>query len=578
MRHFSLKSLAVVGVAVVALSGCNAMKDLDKDYYSVNPNPLEVHGGKVKVDIKGQFPEKLFKKTVAIEVTPDLRYEGGQKPLKMAEFQGEEYPGNATVIPYETGKTVTYADEITYIPEFENSELFITIVGKKGDKRKDFEPIKIGDGVITTSLLVEDEYLSSSIGADYKQVTNKELSGMVNFKVNSSSIRSSELRDADYKEIEALIKSAGKDDNVTIENIVFNGFASPEGEATLNENLSGNRAKNVENKIKSSVKRSKIKYQDGFFTRQGQGADWDGVYSAIKESNIEDKDMILRSLDDQPLLATKEKTLQSLANTYDVLKEDILPQLRRTQIVVNYNLVGKSDEQIKELASKSAEELKVEITKSDNTKAYQLDAEEILYAAKMANTKEAKLNLMKKGMELYPNDYRFATNAGHCSQKLGKTEEAATLFEKAYQIEENDITINNLGIAKSIAGDSEAAAELFAKSTTAEASYNKGVKAIKDGEYDKAIEAMQGQNTFNLALAKVLNGDYDGGIKTIEAGNIESAKADYLKAIASERLGKTNDAKNFLNSAFGKDSMLEEKAKTDLEFREIYNSKTEEEK
>ncbi len=393
---------------------------------------------------------------------------------------------------------------------------------------------------------------------------------MINFKVNSSYIQGKELKDQDYKDLVSLVKSAGKEDKLTITSVSFVGYASPEGEATLNANLSDERAVKVEKKITSAVKKAKIKYQDGFFTKEGKGADWDGVYAAIKASSIEDKDMILRSLDDQPLLESKEATLKSLSNTYDVLKDDILPQLRRTQIVINYDLVGKTDEEIKALAAMSVEELKVEITKADGTKALQIDAEEVLYAAKLADSKEQRFEIMKKGVELYPADYRFSTDAGHCAQVLEKNEEAIALFNKAYQTEENDITINNLAVAKVLGGDVDGAYELFANSTTSEAAYNRGIKAIKEGDYAKAIEDMQGKNTFNLALAKVLNGDYDGGIKTLEAGEVNTCIADYLKAIASQRLGKTEDANNYLKSAFEKNPKLEEKAKKDLEFREIY--------
>ena len=570
MRNISLKSFAVVGLAVATLSSCNSMKDLDKDYYSVNPNPLEVHGGKVKIDIKGQYPEKLFKKNVAVELTPELRYETGKSAYKMVEFQGEEYPGNATVIPYETGKSVTYTDEIAYTPEMANSELYVNIIGKKGDKTKEFESIKLADGFITTSTLAEDKYISSMVPPAYQQTTQHEMNGDVNFKVNSSSVQSKELKEDDYKGLATLVKNAGKEDKLTITGVSLQGYASPEGEASLNTNLSDERANNVESKLTKEVKRAKIEYQDGFFTKEGKGADWDGVYAKIKASNIEDKEMILRSLDDEPLLDSKEKTLNSLANTYDVLKDEILPELRRTQIVVKYDLVGKTDEEIKELSSKSVEDLKVEMTKEDGTTSLQIDAEELLYSAKLASSKEDKLAIMKKGTELYPSDYRFPTNAGHCSQVLGNNDDAISFFEKAYQVEENDVTINNLAVAKMLSGDADAANELFTKSTTSEASYNRGVKELKEGNYAKAIEDMQGKNTFNLALAKVLNGDYDGGIKTLEAGKVETCKADYLKAIASQRLGKTDDAKEYLKSAIAKNPELEAKAKSDLEFREIY--------
>jgi len=574
MRNISLKSLAVVGLAVATLSSCNSMKDLDKDYYSVNPNPLEVHGGKVKIDINGQYPEKLFKKNVAVELTPQLRYESGKTDFKMVEFQGEEYPGNATVIPYETGKTVSYTDEIDYTPEMANSDLYVMIKGKKGDKVKEFEAIKLAEGFITTSLLVENDYQSSMVPPAYEQTTKHKQEGVINFKVQSAVIRNSEVKHEDVEAIRQLVLNSGKHEKLTITGISFDGYASPEGEADNNTKLSDDRAENVEKIIVKVLKRAKIKYQDDFITKIGKGADWDGVYAAIKNSDIEDKEMILRSLDDQPLLDSKEATLQSLATTYNMIKDDILPELRRTHIVVSYDLIGKTDEEIKELATKSVEELKVEITKDDNTKAYQLDAEEVLYAASMQETKEGRLEIMKKGMELYPADYRFATNAGHCSQMLGNNEEAISYFEQAFQIEENDVTINNLAVATAFKGDVDAANELYAKSTTAEAAYNRGIKAIKDGDYAKAIEEMQGKNTFNLALAKVLNGDYDGGLKTLEAGDVKTCKADYLRAVASARLGKYDDAKDFLKSAFEKNPKLEEKAKKDLEFKEIYATET----
>jgi outer membrane protein OmpA-like peptidoglycan-associated protein len=576
MRNISLKSLAVVGIAVATLSSCNSMKNLDKDYYSVNPQPLEVHGGKVKIDLNGQYPEKLFKKNVAVELTPQLRYEGGKADFKKAEFQGEEFAGNATVIPYETGKTVSYTDEIDYTPEMANSELYLNILGKKGDKTKEFEAIKLADGVISTSELVENDFKSSFVAPEYTQVTSHEVDAMVNFKIRSSVVRSSELKQDDYKAVSAIVKSAGKEEKVTLTSVSFVGYASPDGEASQNATLSEDRAKNVQKKVEASVKRAKIKYQDGFFAKEAKGADWEGAYAAIKASSIEDKDMILRSLDDQPLLESKEKTLSSLANTYKVLADEILPALRRTQIVIKYDLVGKTDEEIKALSAKSIDELKVEMTKADGTKALQLDAEEVLYAAKLSSSKETRVEILKKGMAMYPNDYRFPTDAGHCSQILGNKEDAIALFQKAYEIEENDITTNNLAVAKALAGDIDAANELFAKSTTSEAAYNRGVKAIKEGDYAKAIEQMQGKNTFNLALAKVLNGDYDGGIKTLDAGDVQTCKADYLRAIASVRLGKVDAAKDFLKSAFEKNPKLEEKAKKDLEFREIYAPATEE--
>ena len=67
-------------VALVAvLTSCSSkMGELSSDYFTVTPQVLEAVGGKVPATINGKFPEKYFKNKAVVEVTPVLRWEGGE--------------------------------------------------------------------------------------------------------------------------------------------------------------------------------------------------------------------------------------------------------------------------------------------------------------------------------------------------------------------------------------------------------------------------------------------------------------------------------------------------------------------
>ena len=82
--------LPLVALLVLALSSCGKMGELSSDYFTTNPEVLEAIGGKVPVTINGKFPEKYFKKNATVEVTPVLRWKGGEAKGQPAVFQGEK--------------------------------------------------------------------------------------------------------------------------------------------------------------------------------------------------------------------------------------------------------------------------------------------------------------------------------------------------------------------------------------------------------------------------------------------------------------------------------------------------------
>ena len=541
----------------IVISSCNALRKMGQNHYSVVPDPLEVHGKKVKVNIKAKFPPKFFEKSVAIEVTPVLTNEKKEEvPFNSVSYQGEEYPGNFKQVPYETGEEINYNSSVDYTPNMKKSDLLLKILGREGDEEKIFDPIKLAPGVITTSLLVEYDFKLILSPDNYKRVTFEKKEAVINFKVNSDYIRRKELKDSDYKEIMKFIKESEGNDKVTITKIIVPGFASPEGEASFNEELSEKRAKAV-NKV---LKKKKLEV-----SFDGRGPDWAGLDRLIEESDMKDKDVIKRSLDETPLIETKEKTLRSLANTYSHIKNKVLPALRRAKITVEYELLGKSDDELKELVQNDIEKL---------------NAEEVIFAVNLLsnNDIQKKIDIYKKAAQIFTEDYRFYNNLGVYQIILDEIEAASKSFENAFNIRKNETTRSNLYVSNyRLANGDEAKLKKNIKNlldnvTQPQPKYNSGILKIKKGEYKEAIKLMAGFNTFNSALVRVLDGDYNGALSVLEKINTMkySPMCDYLKAIAFVRLGKMEDAKSHIEKAGKGDAYLLDKAKNDLEFRKIY--------
>ena len=548
-------TIALAAAAALFTVGCNSWKDMAQDYYSVNPDPLVVKGGKVSYDINGQFPAQVFNRKAALELTPNLVYEGGNTAFPSVTFQGEKYPGNNTVIPYAEGKSVSYSASTDYKPEMAKSELWVNIVGKKGNKVKDLGGILVANGVIATETLVQNDYMTALAPTNFVRDTETSQSALIHFLVNSSYVRPAQLKNAGYLALLEFVKQSVNDTNLVITSIDLIGHASPEGEATLNENLSIDRAKAVDTYVKKEVKKAKIAGADAadFYTQKGEGADWDGFFDLLANSNLSDKEMIKRTLDGEPLLSSKEKTLKSLESTYTEIRDEILPELRRTEIKVNYTILGKTDAQILALA------------KNDPSK---LTANELMHAATLTEDAAEQLAIDKSMVSLYPNDYRGYNNE---AAVLWATDKAAAkvLFEKAYNIEANAITKNNMGVVKANENADGAALELFKMSDTPEAVYNQGVLAIKAGEYAQAVQMTKDYNTFNAALAQLLNGDAQAALKTIKAANCDCAAMNYLAAVAYARLGQNDQAKAALAKVAQQDAAMAAKAETDLEFRNL---------
>ncbi|MDD4820722.1 MAG: hypothetical protein PHD21_07815 [Flavobacteriales bacterium] len=556
MKHLVFKSLSLA-VLALAFTSCNGWKELAKDYYTVNPNPLEVKNGQVSYDINGQFPAKVFKKAYALEITPELVYANGTTPFSSVVYQGESFPGNYTVIPFEEGKAVTYTASTPYKADMQQSTLMGKLKGMKGNKTKDLGSIKLAQGVITTALLVEDDFLPAYAPSNFVRDTETSQSGLIHFLVNSWVVRPAQLKNAGYVALCNFVKGSVKDTNIVITSIDFIGHASPEGEATLNENLSIDRAKAVEKYFAEVVKKAKIAGADasGFYSEKGEGADWDGFFDLLANSNISDKDMIKRTLEGEPLLATKEKTLKSLESTYAPIRDQILPDLRRTEVKVNYTIKGRTDEQILALAKSNPSVL---------------TANELIYAAEsLTKDTNEQMAILKSAIAVYPNDYRGYNNLGVILWDNGDKAAGAIQLAKAASLEKNAVTNNNCGVMAGAKGDNIAAMQALKDSDVAESAYNQGILNIKGGDYAAAAAQTKAYDSYDSALAQLLNGDNAAAINTLNSLGNDNAKVLYLKAVAYARNGQNVKAKETLAEVAKLDPAMAAAAQKDLEFRNV---------
>lgn len=564
MRLSNVKALALVAIIGFATAACGGLGKMAKYAetitYDVQPNPLIVRGDSVELNINGNFPGKYFSKKAMVELTPTLTYAEGSTPYKMVSFQGEAAPGNATVIPYEAGKSFSYSDKVAYKPEMRDSELMLNILGKQGSKEKAFDPYKLADGVITTPLLVQSDDMSIIAKDQFTRTTSHEAKAVINYLVNSSVVRPGELRDADMKALQTLLKDYGTNADYEFKGTTILAYASPEGEISLNENLAVERSESAKRSVSSLMKSNKVKFDDSKFNLVPKGEDWVGFQEKMQASDIADKELILRILTMYSDVTKRESEIKNLAATYTEVAEKILPELRRSQITVNYDIVGRTDEEI------------IALARSAN--ADSLTVEEMLYAATLTEDMNEQNAIYEKASQTYPDDYRAFNNMGVMKMKKNDMNGAKQLFETAQSKQDNTVSKNNLAVIQRLSGDRKAAAAGYESAAGAgdEVNYNMGILDIMNGNYDSAIQNMKGYNTYNKALAQVLAGNNEAALATLnQSDDKDSAEGQYLKAIIGARMNDATMVSNSLKAAYALDASLKERAADDLEFRNFQN-------
>lgn len=565
MKNF--RSYFILILAAALVSSCSGLNKMKKNSnlvkYEVTPKVLETHAGVVTVTIKGTYPTKYFDKKTTVTATPVLTYTGGETIFdKVQVLQGESVTANNKVIT-STGGDFTYTSTIPYKDAMKMSELIFRIKAVRGKKTLDFEPVKLADGVIATSTLVEKAGKPISMKDKYVRVNPETILADINYQINKADISSAELKAEDITLLKEYIKNIGADTNRQLKGAVVSSYASPDGSMKINEPLSQKRGVTADKFIKKEFSKVEAAKAANFFDEKTTPEDWDGFKSEVEKSSIQDKELILRVLSMYSDPDVREKEIKNMSAAFEALKTDILPKLRRSKMMVNSDVVGRSDEHI--LAQ----------MKSDPKS---LSLEEMLRAGSLTTDPNEQLKFYQTTSENFPKSFAAANNIGISYMDLGKTDEAVAAFEKAKAIENNDVIKNNLGFGSLVKGDLVKAEEYFNSMTaaTTESKWGLGVIAITKGEYDKAVNYFGTEPGFNLALAHLLKGDVSKAKSTLDSMKDlgKSGRPSYLKAIVGARLDDKNYMLNNLREAIGFNAEWKVYAKTDLEFAKFFNDDT----
>lgn len=553
------QSLLIAAASALLLTSCSSkLGELTADNFKVVPNPLEAEVGQVPATINGTFPEKYMKKKAVVTVTPELRYADGKVARgTSATFQGEKVKGNDQTISYKVGGNYTMKSNFAYVPDMLKSELYLTFDAKVGKKSVEVPAVKVANGVIATSMLYTEtaENAQACIAPDaFQRITAQKQETNVKFLIQQANLRRSELKNNSVKEFVELLKRINDDKkNLNLNNIEISAYASPDGGFELNEKLASNRQKNTEKYLQKELKKIKMESPvDAKYTAQ----DWEGFQELVKASNIQDKDVILRVLSMYKDPEEREQQIKNMSAGFKELAEGVLPELRRARLTINYEVVGRSNEEIKE---------------QYNADAKVLTVEELLYAATLTDNATEKEGIYKTTTQVYPNDARAYNNLATLEFAKGNYSAAKNYAQKALSVNAKCQEANaNLGLIALQAGDVKAAEALIAKAPEANGiSEILGNLNLAKGNYSQAISNFANTNSNSAALAQIMSKNYSAAAQVLNNVKNANAMTEYLKAVLNARQGNNSAAATALKNAIAKDPSLAKYAANDLELSNV---------
>ena len=549
--------LTLSACSLVLMTSCSKLGKLSADNFSVTPNPLETVGGKVPATVEGQFPEKFMNKKATVTVVPELRYGNGQVAKGQAvTFQGEKVMANHKVISYRLGGRYTMKTVFDYVPAMQKSDMYLAFDARIGNSKVNVPAIKVATGVIATAELYRKamQQGGACLALDsFQRVIDHKQEANVKFLINQANLRSNELKNNSVREFVSMLKRINADrEKLAIKNVEVQAYASPEGGFTFNDKLANKRQNVSEGYVKQQLKGTNLQTDiDAHYTAQ----DWEGFMKLVQASKIQDKDVILRVLSMYKDPQEREQQIRNMSEGFRELADGILPELRRSRLIINYQTIGRSDQQIKQQYA------------ADPTK---LSLEELLYAASLTNDVKAKKAIYKKTTELYDRDYRAYNNLAALALNEGDEHTANSYLSQALQANRKaPEAYANKAYINLTHGEIAEAEHNLADATEANG-FNEiiGNLHIARGNYANATDELFNDNN-SAALAQLLNKNYVAAEQTLKAIKQSNGLTYYLFAVLNARQGKNDTAAKYLKEALQKDPSLAEYAKNDLELAKV---------
>lgn len=540
--------------ATVLLAGCSGkMNQFKSEYFSANPNPLEVVGQEVPATVSANVPAKFFKKNASVTITPVLVYEGTEQAGQPVVYQGEKVRGNAPVVSYDNGGNLIIPVNYVYTPAMDKSELYMTFNVEQGKKQYVLPRVKVADGVIATAALADAGTVNPATANDaFQRIINQKYNADIMFLINQANVRKNQLTTDQIKELNAKVAETKGNDNLQLEEINISSYASPDGALDFNEKLAENREKNTLKYLEGQLKKDKMA-DFSEITKQWTAEDWNGFKTLVEASDIQDKALIIRVLNDVQDPELREEKIRELSHVFDELADEILPQLRRSIITASINVIGKSDEEINQLF---------------DTDPSKLNVEELLYCATLTNDNARKEKIYSTVVSLYPNDFRGYNNLAKVQYLNKQYAQAKANIAKAAQLAPAAKEVNmNSGLLSLVDKDFEAANRSFGNAAgLEELSDALGVYYLTQGDNAAAVKTFGKSKTNNAALAQILTKDYAAAKSTLAGIANPDATTYYLTAVLGARTNNESMVRSNLEKAIKLNPAYAAKAKKDLEF------------
>ena len=554
--YLSLLLLAFIGILSTSCS--SSLKPLTPSHFNVTPSPLETVGTEVPATVNGVFPEKWFNSNATVVVTPVLKYAGKEAYGIPYTYQGDKVAGNGIVINKNRGGNVAMNFKFNYEPEMRESELYLRFNAKIKGKTVKLPEVKVADGVVATSALASALTSDPSDAQDaFQRIIQQKQDANILFLIQQADLRSSELNKSELAAWKRQVKEAFEDPRQNVD-IEISAYASPDGGFSLNEKLAAEREKRTSTYLDSEMKKQEVNAE---INARYTAEDWEGFRQLVEASNLQDKDLVLRVLSMYPDPETREKEIKNISFVFQELAETILPQLRRSRLTANIEIIGKSDDEIMSFWNSNPKELNIE---------------ELMYGATLTDDKTEKEKIYQYITANYPQDYRAWNNIGTSFYREGDLNKAMQAYNRALQVKAQAPEANvNLALLALNENDTQKAEELLGTASGAKnLEQAMGLLYLKNGQYEQAVTAYEDTKSNNAALAQLLTNNYNRASETLKAIENPDETTAYLLAVIAARTNNFADVASNLRVAIERNSAIKMQAATDLEFAK-YRSNSE---
>ena len=543
MMKRTLKFLAAAAM-IVAAASCASIEKMAKMAENVKvacePGVLEVVDNSIDPVVSVTYPADYFHPKAILEVTPVIVYEGGEAKMAPIIYQGEKVKDNYKAVS-SAGQTVKERLHFDYVPGMEKSRLELRGVARYGNKAVTLPVKKVADGANTTYMLVKRDGFITPKADAYQDVISSTAEGQIKYLVNSADVRNSELKGQSVREFLAAIDQINADERTSIKSTEILAYASPEGPEGKNNELADKRSASARKAWNEFAKKHNAANPEV----KSLGEDWEGFQQLVRESDIQDKELILRVLSMYSDPAVRESEIRNMSQVFTALKGEVLPELRRARLIANVEYQNYTAEELLQLLDNNADVL---------------DEEALLRTATLVKDDAQKEEIYKKAVSRFGSD-RAQFNLAALYLAQNKNDKAQNALNKVHS---NDADVLNAkGVIALRNEDYTTAESLFRKAGTPDAVKNLGIVQILSGKYDEAAKTLADVNgcCHNTVLAYILT---DQLAKAKNAARCKDQKVTYLKAIIAARQGDASGVRENLGKIT--DQSLRARAAKDIEF------------